>query len=163
MREQKIIPNEYVWAYKATWTQSNAGGGNIIVDFRNTIGDAFMILSVTTGLDDYAAGRTVQLLIMDNEATPVIVRRLASVSVDNQNVSIPAPGDAIAANVNSDSTFPILVTGSDALTIIATSLVQNETLTITVRLLCRQKLPTIIRSRSSGTVNQQTEIYNRLV
>jgi len=161
MKLVSVWPAGGIWAYRAVFTQTNVGGGNVVVDISPGLGSEFLLLSLLTGLDDYAADRTLSFDHLDTGNNRV-GRFTTLATVDNEYYlwphSIPA-----ASTTNYAVSYIAWFAGTDKLAITAEALAQNETLTITIRARLKGRIPGIVSTRSTGTVGAPTETYNAVL
>lgn len=145
------------WMYQATFTQTNAGGGNVIVDI--SLGDPYFceveILSI--GPDNYAAVRNIDIILRDTDNDAIAY--LFSDNVDNSLIQFPNFGADSDTRLNKER---LQLGGTDKLSIEATALAQNETLTVNIRAKLKNKKPGVVTTRSTGTVTT-SEAYNEVV
>lgn len=166
MNEYQLYPyyNWRVWQYKATATQTDIGGGSIMMDISPGIGNAMFVYLLSVGADDYAAGRTCSVRIYDNEATKNIISLLASAVLDNQYLRVPqSNSQATTAQNEIDTSGGFWVYGTDNLRILYSALAQNETATVIIRAFVKGNKPSVSVSDSTGTVADPTEAYNVVV
>jgi len=155
--------NQGLWQYHAVFTQTNAGGGNVIANFTIPAGSRLELLSVVIGTDDYAAGRTVKMYIKDvSDRHIVMPLTYAGVSIDNVFLFWPHLGEAVAADKVTTLRQKYLLGPDEYLYFLATALVQNETFSIGIRGLITGVKPTITTTGSTGTVSTTTT-HNRVV
>lgn len=148
-----------MWAYRAVFKQTDAGGGNIVVIINPT--GRFRLLYGTIGPDDYAAARTISSYIDDG--SDHLVARLIESGTSINNVTIPLISDAsLSGGEANQIQKTVEMSGIDLLKISANSLAQNEELTISIRALIERGIPTIDISDSGGTVTI-TETYNKVI
>lgn len=153
------------WHFSTVFKQTNAGGGNITVAIIPGEGNEFILMGYHIGKDDYAAGRTVSVSIRDvlgNFLMPI-----DTVSVDNQDIYGPPKRVIVSTTVGSTVGaigLPdgFIFSGTDKLVFNASSLVQNEELTIDLRLRIKGVAPTVDDSDSTGTVTQ-SGIINKVI
>jgi hypothetical protein len=143
-------PAGATWVYHTVGIQSNAGGGNGIVNFAIDEGNEVIFQRIIIGPDNYGAARSITVTVRDE--TPANVAIWGSLSMDNQTLSIPASALA-AANAIQDTTGDLsrLVTGAMTLRVTAVALAQNETLTIGIAARIRGAIPTVTTTGSTGT------------
>ncbi len=150
-----------IWAYRAVFTQAGAGGGainvNIIPNGRMTV------LYGMVGPDDYAADRTISIVLEDSTDN-MLARMIFSSPIDNERIPILATR-AIATAVADQSFEPnqhVLIGDTDRMNIKATTPIQNETLTIILRALIDLSKPTVNTAGSGGTVTT-TVTYDKVI
>lgn len=142
-----------MWAYRATFKQENVAGGSIVV--RITPRERMMLLYGRIGANDYAAGRTVNVWLRDS-ADNYLAQIMDSTSVDN--ISIPFPVDTVTVVDGQAGQFynRMIMVPSDYIYITATSLVQNEELTLAIRAIVEATKPFVETTGSGGTVTVTT-------
>lgn len=149
-------PAGSMWAYHAVFTQSNAGGGNVLIQITPGAGTEVILQSVQIGPDDYAADRTGAIQLMDSEGTPNRVARLIPLAaIDNEVMMWPS----INATADFTHLWPgqqIIMTGADQLRIYLNAFAQNETITVAIRARLRGQIPVITTTGSGGTVGVAT-------
>ena len=157
-------PKEWrMYGFKGTSKQNGAGGGGLILNISPGKGNMMIPLYGTIGQNDYAAGRTVRVKIMD--ATPSQLATLfIAASIDN----VVLPLFFITENAVAGSDPQVkgsdnwTIAGTDILRVQADSLVQNEELTLTLRALVYGILPTVTTTDSGGTA-ALTTAYNKFL
>lgn len=156
------LMDHMLWAYQGVVKQTAAGGGTVRLVF--VANERTVILYGCVGPDDYNAARAVSGRLLDADGDQ-IGYVLSSNSIDN--VVIPMLGDY--RNGDTPNTYDelrpsnLLIMGAgDVLRFQATSLIQNEELTLTIRALCDSKPPTVATTGSAGTVTL-TENYNKVM
>ena len=147
-----------LWAYRAVFKQTNAGGGTIVTNF--TMNERTVLLYGGIGPNDYAANRSITGAIKDsgdNRIVPIIKTQ----SIDNVELPIPTIVASPAGTPPDFEKLVIIGTGEN-LQIFAASLAQNEELTINLRMLIRSWPPTVATTGSTGTVTTTTT-YDRVI
>ena len=152
--------DKMMWAYRAIFKQTDVGGGTIVVNdisFERTV-----ILYGLLGPNDYAANRTVVVYISDG--TDRIGRLLEGIALDNARMPFPSTGEGAAVTADSSNEFDktVVLGRGDRLFIQATSLVQNEELTVAMRALITKDGPSVTTTGSAGTVTTTTT-YNKVI
>ena len=149
-----------LWAYKATFKQTDVGGGSIAVQI--TANERIVILFGRIGPNDYAAGRNVKVRISD-EDDDVIATIMSVASVDNNTYHFPVADHSVVASSDGPQLEKRVVLGKgDYLDFAATSLAQNEELTVIIRALMRDWPPTVTTTGSGGTVTT-TVAYDKVI
>ena len=149
-----------IWAYRAVFTQTNAGGGNVIVTIA--CNERTLFLYGTIGTDNYAVDRDVTVWIEDSAGN-----RIGNLmfTTPTDNVRLPIIFDSVAA-VADNATMKLhqrLLQGTDErIKIQASALAQNETLTLAIRALISDWPPTITTTGSGGTVTT-TVTYDKVI
>lgn len=151
------------WAYSAVYTQSNAGGGNVIITVTPGAGSELMIDYIRTGLDNYGADRAVYFDIYDGEATPERqVNLLTLGTVDNEYLVWPYLGATDDLTTLRPRQMQ-MISGTDNLRLTFDSLANTETVTLSIRARIRGVMPTVAHALSTGTVGAPTVVYNTVI
>lgn len=145
-----------LWAYRAVFTQTNAGGGTVLARF--IANERTVIVYGTIGKDDYAADRDITGRLTDG--TNVIGIVMPETPTDNEILHLPVATSTVDAGAQLEKRL-VLGTG-DELQIITSALVQTETLTVTIRALIRDWPPTVSIAGSGGTVTVTTT-YDKVI
>ena len=149
-----------LWAYRAVFTQTNAGGGNVIAGFTAT--ERTVLLYGMLGQDNYAANRSISVFIYGPSGNKIAII-MFNAAIDNQFFSFPVDDISVAAANDGPQFEKRIVLGKgDRIAVEATSLIQNETVTVTLRALIRDWPPTVATTGSTGTVTT-TETYNKVI
>lgn len=150
-----------MWAYRAVFKQTNAGGGTIKV---NVAAKARMVLLYgLIGPNDYAADRTMVGWIEDS-ARNKIARLLYGSPIDNVTLSFPIYRETtvVAGDGTSDLSQIAIVSEDDVLVVTALTLALNEELTIIMRALIDMQKPNVTTTGSGGTVTTTTT-YDKVI
>jgi len=153
-------PAGSTWAYLAVFKEDGAGGGTVNIDISPGAGNEMILMFMHLGPDDYAANRTITVRIEDSANNRLM--DIYSAAIDNAHVNLPL--------VNSDSTsmawnktgFPLIISGTDTLTINGASLAQNEEITVAIRARLRGPIPSITAT-SSGTIGTTVTTYSKVM
>jgi len=128
-----------MWAYRAIFKQTNVDATTFAVLVKPKKGTRLLLLHVCIGPDDYAAARSLNLAVKDENDD--VILRLMSGSLDNQKIYGPAVATR-EASVTSNTVESIgiphpyyLISHPDYLIFTFSSLEQNETATVTIRAL----------------------------
>ena len=140
-----------LWAARYEFTQTNAGGGNILANFIAQ--ERTLLLFGSIGRDVYAGDRTVQVRVNDGDPLNIIAYLLFPSPINNETVTFPKGGAvAVAGSVGGEFEKRVLLGKGDTLTVVADALAQNEVLSVQLRALVRHEEPTVNTTGSSGTV-----------
>lgn len=154
------VPNFAIWQFRGIVTQTAGGGGTLTMEIGfEDIGSKFQLQWLQYGPDDYAAGRNISIAVSD-VGNVVHYSMFPATSLDNAVLVWPFR-DGQTANVLLGKPDPIWIAGDDKIQIFATSLVQNETMTINCRAIIYGSVPTVDISRSAGTAALATT-YNKV-
>ena len=149
-----------LWAYRAVFTQTNAGGGTAVVNI--IANERMVILYGVLGPDDYAADRILSGTIRDSGDKVVGVIFLPT-AIDNESVPFPMDQSGAIVTLQGNQFFNKVVIGKgENLQLKASGLVQNETFTVAVRALIRSWPPTVSTTGSGGTVTTTTT-YDKVI
>lgn len=150
-----------LWAYRAVFTQTNAGGGNVRINI--SANERMVLLYGVIGPDNYDAARAVQVS-MNDSAGNNIAFLTESISIDNAKLVFPLSGEGAAISANSANEFnkTIVIGKSDVVRVSAVGLIQNETVTVQIRALFRNWPPTVTTTGSGGTVTTTTT-YDKVI
>lgn len=159
-----------VWAFRAVYTQANAAGGAIVVDFTAGEGNT-MIIMHSIGINSGTNGIKISRIDEDNTES-ALLNDIASAAATSG--SVPRGFESVAAQPISstliDSTDPLTRTFSgvsDKFTVRQTVAgAANDTFTIDIRALVRHGvLParTKARSTNQADVTETAPTINRMV
>lgn len=149
-----------LWTYRAVFTQTDVGGGNIVANF--VANERMVILYGTIGKDDYAADRDLESFVLSASGN-IIARTLFLSPIDNVTLPLMFTSSAAVADDTTQELNKRLVLGKgEALRVRAQTPVQNETMTIAINALIRSWPPTVTTTGSGGTVTT-TETYNKVI
>jgi hypothetical protein len=121
-------------------------GANILAG-TTALFNEMAIYLITIGADDYAAGRTISITLLDEDASGLA--DIFSVNVDNQRVAglqqrvILSTATTMTAASMGTQMIPLFVSGGDFLSFRCSSFVDGETLTIQIRGKIRDRTPVI--------------------
>ena len=154
-KTNQVFPRERILAYRAVLTQTGAGGGNNVFTITPLAGNRMKLLWLKAGADDYAAARTVQAYIYDEDDGQQYI--LGSNALDNAVWLFPS---SITENLSTRAlqSLDFIIAGDDYLRVHANSLVQNETFTLTFRIMFTNAPPVVQTSDSTGTVSNNVTI-----
>ena len=147
---------------RKVYTQSGAGGGNVVIKISPKQGTEFILMTAAIGPDDYAANRSVRFSIQDEDGNGQALF-FKSAAIDNMNLHLPGPGSAIASDNFTEFLSPILIAGDTVINLTAVALVQNETFTIALRLRLKDQVPDISSAGSGGTVAAPTTTVEKVL
>lgn len=154
-----------IWAFRAVYTQANAGGGAVVVDFTPGAGDTMILMNLeaeNSGTNTLQVQRTDE----DNNRSGRFVQVSSAAGVF---ATVPRGTTIAGSSATMDSTLieTRLFRGDDLLTVLQTGAgVADDTLTITLRaLLSSPVIPTrdLSRSTNSGDVTEATPTVNKVI
>lgn len=151
-----------MWVYRAVFTQTNAGGGNIRANV--TARERTLLLYGRTGPDDYAANKIVTVKLFDVNDDEIAML-MSNGTVDNQAFPFPISDISVVADKDGPQLEKrLLMAVGDYLRFDVGGLNQNNTFTIAIRALLGDNgaPPTITTTGSTGTVTTG-ETDNRVV
>ena len=149
-----------LWAYRAVFTQANAGGGSVRVNV--TANERVLLLYGRTGPDDYAANKVLTVKLFDSDDNEIAMLFSNGV-VDNMAFPFPITDISVVVDKDGPQLEKRLLMGKgDYLRFDVGGLVQNETLTVAMRMLIRSWPPTITTTGSGGTVTTATT-YDKVI
>ena len=151
-----------LWAYRAVFTQTNAGGGSIRVNI--IVNERMVLLFGQLGPDNYAADRVLKASVRDDIGGNSVAILVKGAQIDNETLVFPSSGEgaAVGPNVANEFDKRVVLGKGDVMQIEAASLIQNETFTIAIRALIRSWPPTITIAGSGGTVTTTTT-YDKVI
>lgn len=151
----------HFWAYRIVYTQTNAGGGNVIADISNTSSFVAKIHQLMLGPDDYGAARTCSIKLIDQESTPNTLGTFVTGSIDNTLLRWPY-NDATEGVTLVKAGEVFLIPTVNKMSFEGLSLAQNETLTVTFILEILGKIASGFSvARSTGTVGAGSVVTNK--
>ena len=149
-----------MWAYKATFKQTDVGGGDIRVNI--TITDRSVLEYGMIGKDDNAGALAHHVYIVDSDGDRVGYV-LYPTSIDNVWVPIlHTKVSATVANEPIEGQNRIVLGAGDVLVLYQQTSVQNDELTINLRMLIGARRPAVTTTGSGGTVTT-TLGYNKVI
>lgn len=145
------------WAYRAVFTQTNAGGGN--VNARFIFSEKAIIKYITIGPDNYGADRSIQVRLTDGSTFTGILMPVTT----TDNETLTAPVNTSVEDAGQQLEKEILIAGSlYEIQVFGASLALNETMTVVISGLIKTTKPIVSITGSSGTVTITTT-YNKVV
>lgn len=149
-----------IWTYRAVFTQANAAGGTVKLTF--IFPEISTVLYGIVGRDNYGAARAIYADVVDS-AGNTVGRIMITTSIDNWFEPILDGGTMALFTTEKTLTLNqrLLIDG-DRLVVVAESLVQNETLTISIHALIKTTRPTVVTTGSGGTVTSVVT-YNKVI
>lgn len=148
-----------LWAYHTVLKQTGAGGGHVTLNI--TARERMLILYGMIGPDDYAAARAVSVLLYDGIGGKLIARVNINDDIDDMHLPFPSTNADPVEKVNEFSNR-ILIGKGESLKLTASSLIQNEEMTVTLKALITSTKPSMTTTGSTGTVTN-TVVYDKVI
>lgn len=139
-----------IWAHQSVFTQANAAGGAIVVDFTPGQGDAMVVLHAN-GLN--SGTNTIQIAAYDEDNNRITVYSGIASGATTRGAIPQTVSNSATSSATIDSSDPDsrLFHGDDKFTIEQTGAgAQNNTLTINIRAKIRGRPPAISKARSTN-------------
>lgn len=153
MTDDKILDEwRGIWFYEAIFTQSSTGAFKIDFDFEP--GDRAKFLSMHIGPDDYGAGRTLTMFLIERSTALLMMDLLppGGTSIDNVVVNWPTKSADFGTGNFAAVQQGMILPGNSRLRVQVATPINNETLTLVATFLVSSRKGIVSPDNSGGIV-----------